>query len=298
MAICEQILGKSADELVLEDLINYFRQPQTETSTLEFKSGQTEPEKLFKEISGMLNTNGGLVILGAPVEREVENTKVCVGNLTPVLKFKNPESLAHKINANINPIPFGINIKALRLLDSNYIYLIEVPKSSFPPHQVSKKGNYYIRINEESIPAPHSIIESFFNRRQKPNLRFDVEIQPTFYRYGMGNQIGLKFNLSNSAETVAEDASFMIEFRKVRQYKIGHSGDNISNKKGENNFKMFHTFQVPLVKGLNLSQVVYADVIGKELVIECSYFAKNGQLRINDYKILNRYNQWHLNPKL
>ena len=65
--------GKSLRELIYTDIEDYFRQPREETTTIEFKSynkqhGTVESslEGIVKGICAFLNSEGGLLIWGAP----------------------------------------------------------------------------------------------------------------------------------------------------------------------------------------------------------------------------------------
>lgn len=61
------------------DIKDFFSTRQEESSTLEFKSGEVDVTDIFKEITAFLNTEGGLLIIGAPREvKEVIGKKTVV----------------------------------------------------------------------------------------------------------------------------------------------------------------------------------------------------------------------------
>jgi predicted HTH transcriptional regulator len=64
----ETFFGKEAKSIEISDLQAFFSDKQYETSTVEFKSGDVEINDVFKEITAFLNTEGGLLIIGAPKE--------------------------------------------------------------------------------------------------------------------------------------------------------------------------------------------------------------------------------------
>ena len=162
-----EFFGKSISEISIDDIKELFNTPQTETATLEFKSGEVDIIKLYREITALHNTDGGLLILGAPREEK----KKCCGELRPSKLTR--LALAQGIGTNIVPPPIGIQIHPIPYNDGN-VYLIDVPKSSNPPHQY--QGCYYVRFDEESRAAPHGFVEALFNRRKLPDLRSTIKI--------------------------------------------------------------------------------------------------------------------------
>lgn len=168
---CNSLLGKDIYDIKENDLINFFKNEQEETNTLEFKSGEVEIHKLCKEICAFLNTEGGLIIIGSPKEKKKKigksNYIVCQGELTSS-QFPNKDWLYQKINSRITPIPTKLRIQEIKS-EKNLCFVIEVNQSFNPPHQLDSEGRYYIRIEREARPAPHGIVDAFFNRRQHPN---------------------------------------------------------------------------------------------------------------------------------
>jgi hypothetical protein len=65
-----KIFRKSYSEILLSDVEEFFKVPQEETGVLEFKSGEVSLEDVFKEVAAFLNTEGRLIIIGAPKKQE------------------------------------------------------------------------------------------------------------------------------------------------------------------------------------------------------------------------------------
>lgn len=68
MSISKAIFGKDLFDLELRDLQSFFELGQEETEIIEFKTGDVSLEKIYSEVSAFLNTQGGLLIIGAPKE--------------------------------------------------------------------------------------------------------------------------------------------------------------------------------------------------------------------------------------
>lgn len=169
---CIQIFGKSIREITIEDLLYFFNDPKEESEILEFKSGNGEFEKAFnnnilRTVSAFLNSSGGLLIWGAPEDKAPEKgmPKVCAGDLVPVKEKKEKDQLINRISTSISYMPNGIRIDRLEYQEG-YIYIIEVQESESKPHQLN--GQYLIRLDGQSKPAPHYLVESMFNRFTYP----------------------------------------------------------------------------------------------------------------------------------
>jgi len=275
------ILGKSIENLTKQDLVDFFADDKIETSTLEFKSGETEPEKLYKEIVGFLNCEGGLLILGAPKEKSIDEKskfKTCQGGLTAVTKFKNPDSISHKINSNINEIPIGIKVQPIHLQNDDFMYVIEVPKSTIPPHQASNNGVYYIRIGGDSLPAPHGIVQSLFNRRQKPNLKIFISAKTPVLGGRMNNPFELQTTLRNKSDITADNPHVLLKFHDIVSYQKSNQAMAI-NYKEEPKFTVKHNWDTPLVDGLQIGFKMNVDSSWDYLVIEGCYWCRNTKLK-------------------
>lgn len=165
------------NNITLEALLDFFSQPQEESSQIEFKSGGANISALYKEVCAFANTDGGILIWGAPKEgsSDEKNTgkKACQGSLVPAILNKTEDSLIQTFMTNISPSPVGIKVRKI-LYDQGNVYIIIVPKSIFPPHQVD--GTYYIRVNTMSMPAPHGIVQAFFNQKKPIDLFAKIKV--------------------------------------------------------------------------------------------------------------------------
>jgi hypothetical protein len=174
MSLCTSLFQKSLYELAIADLESFFSSEQEETSVLEFKAGKSSLEDIHKEVAAFLNTEGGLLIIGAPIEvkhPERKNIKICKGALTPST-ISDQDTLMRSIASNISPSPTTIKAKTLPI-EGGAVYVLEIGQSINPPHQVSNTGIYYIRLERDAKPAPHGLVEALFFRRQKSELRVE-----------------------------------------------------------------------------------------------------------------------------
>jgi len=195
---CKQLFGKSIRELSIEDLNLYFSEIKEETEILEFKSGKGDFEGVFnnnilRTTSAFLNSSGGVLIWGAPEDKAPEKgkPKVCVGDMVLVKDKKEKDQLINRISSSISYMPTGIKVERLDS-EKGYVYIIEVQESNSKPHQVN--GQYYIRLDGQSKPAPHYIVDSMFKQIKSPELNGFISIE----------------NISKSSGTVVLDISVLI----------------------------------------------------------------------------------------
>lgn len=169
----EILLGKEGQKLSYADIEAFFSIERSESDVLEFKSFKQEGgmdskfESIFKAVCAFLNSEGGVLIWGAPAEQPVNGSKVCMGNLSPVNQKFEKDMLISKISGNIVPIPNGIRVFPLQK-GNEFVYVIEVQKSDYSPHQTRDK--YYMRLDGQNKPAPHYFVESLFKRIRFPNI--------------------------------------------------------------------------------------------------------------------------------
>ncbi|NTW48201.1 MAG: ATP-binding protein [Chlorobiales bacterium] len=268
-----QFFGKDIHELTSSDIEQFFSTEQDETDLIEFKCGELEVDDLFKSISAFLNTEGGLLIYGAPKpEKSTANDKrkVCKGKPIPTTKVKTKEQLNQRITSNISPLPVGIKIQSIDF-EKGMIFVLDVPQSPYAPHQNLQDGRYYIRLEAISKHAPHGIVESLFNRRQKPLLKADI-----FYEKIDDFHDRISVEIINESKITAENVSYIFTASGIYNVKIGgdeqiepNNGEFVYNAIGTNN---------ALVKGLNILDNYTVQHKKENYLIKISYWCKDGDL--------------------
>lgn len=278
MSYCKTIFNKEIHNLEFKDLEFFFKEEQEESHILEFKSGESQLVDIYKEITAFLNTQGGLLIIGTPRETtNKEGDRVCVGNLTNS-DIRGKDWLMQKITSNISPSPTDIKIQELK--NNLKIFVLEIPKSTFAPHQVSDKGQYYIRLEREAKPAPHGIVEALFFKRQRPNIECEVILTTN------EELVTMDISLSNTSEYTADGIGYVINLGGVEAII---SKENISNNfesNGEGIFFTSNSYPSVLVKGLAIPSKIVLKPIDKYVYISVSYYCRDISLR----RIVGVYN--------
>lgn len=207
---CNITFGKSLDSLKYEDIILFFQEERVESNILEFKSGQSDVKKfddmlnkkIIRTIASFLNSEGGLLIWGSPREQYVnkagKNVKIAIGDLEPNLVFNEKDQLINKIIKTISYMPTGVRLKTLRNGDE-YIYIFEVDESASRPHQY--QNEYLIRIDGQTFPAPHYLVDAMFKQIKHPNIENHIKIVDV-YQKATGLFIKLELKLFNFTSSI------------------------------------------------------------------------------------------------
>lgn len=178
MAFAEKYFGKILSEIRAPDILQFFRQSQREGQHLEFKSGQVRIDKILKEISAFLNSEGGLLIIGAPREMDVPGlveSRNSFGEPDPS-HIASSDLIYAAIQRQLVPLPTGIFIEQV-LFNSGSVFLIEVRPSINPPHQINHTGTYYLREGDVSRPATHEELEKLFFEKRMPDLKLRIVLE-------------------------------------------------------------------------------------------------------------------------
>lgn len=189
MDYCKSHFGKGLDELVFQDVEDYFLQERIETDQLEFKSispggdikGQVQT--IQKSVCAFLNSSGGLIIWGAPGGQKIagKKEKSYKGSLTKFNQVIEKDIVVSTISDGIIPLPNFIRIKILEKQNRS-IVILEVDNSDYSPHQTG--NTYYMRIDGQTKPAPHHYIESLFRKIKYPNLESILKINNLYFHEG------------------------------------------------------------------------------------------------------------------
>ncbi len=189
MDFVKTYFNKSLNDLLYEDIQEFFLEEKEESETIEFKSfveGKTTFDdglnNVIRGLSAFLNSDGGVLIWGTPkgVLHIEKNTKIFSGDLQPINFYKEKDSLINIICNRITLLPVGITVKIIESL-KKYIYVFEIQPSFYKPHQFNDK--YFVRLDGQSKPAPHYLIDALFKRVTYPNIEGFVRIENCYLSY-------------------------------------------------------------------------------------------------------------------
>lgn len=181
MSLSQKILGVEIGEISLKILQSFFQEEKEESDVLEFKSFHTEKNNqndykhkedgVLRTICAFLNSNGGLLIWGAPggeKRSSVDSKKVFTGKLSPVDRDIEKDAFISKLANRIIPSPSGIRFGKIKVEENEFVYVIEVEQSLTKPHQVN--NTYFMRLDGQTVTAPHHYIEALFKQIKYPHL--------------------------------------------------------------------------------------------------------------------------------
>lgn len=303
MSIVNPLFNKDLNDIQIGDIQTFFSVEQEESSILEFKSGEVSLEAIYKEICAFLNTEGGVLIIGAPKEKKVSVSKnsskiICKGDLTPS-KIRGKDWLMQKIASNIVPSPTGIGIQEILTNEGNY-FVVHIPQSLNPPHQCSHDGVYYIRLEREAKAAPHGLIQALFNSRREPSLRVTIGIFNEHISDKKKNLI--ECVLDNISNYPAENITIYISFYNVKKVTLKYAKDIDESDELQyldNRFIYEKTTTQVLVKGIYMRSEFEVDHNMEPYIILTHYWARNSNLVEKTLlfdpisaKIIDSYNSW------
>jgi hypothetical protein len=213
MEYSKSYFGKSLEELLYEDIENFFIIEKEESDKIEFKAYSLQYGNISKNLDGVirgicafLNSEGGILIWGAPEGSLVDGRKekIFKGALSPVSELIEKDSLINKISDSITPLPTRVNVKILNKQDL-YLYVFEIQTSDYKPHQF--KNTYYARLDGQTKPAPHYLIESLFKQIKFPNI--EGYIKPTKISHnGLSYYLDIEIYLFNFTHLQNEEKPF------------------------------------------------------------------------------------------
>lgn len=170
----KEYFGKNLNDLKSSDIENFFEEEKEESDKIEFKAFHPEHGNFNKNLEGVirgicafLNSNGGILIWGAPLGIKEDDRVVFKGDLSPVKELKEKDALISKISDSITPLPVNIQVEIIEYQE-DYIYIFEVQQSLYCPHQY--KNNYWVRLDGQTKPGPHYLIEALFKKISYPNV--------------------------------------------------------------------------------------------------------------------------------
>lgn len=195
MKYSQVIFNQDLYTLTYADIVQFFVTEKEENLNLEFKSypaqGSTQEKEnsVMKAVCGLLNSEGGIIIWGAPIEvRDAQGNTTAHGALTPFATNLDRDRFINKISSLIIPLPIGIRVQQLNDANGNSIFVIEVEKSNQKPHQF--KNNYYIRLDGQTKITPHYLISAMMKSIDFPIIRGHIRLKNINL---VGNNIVLSF---------------------------------------------------------------------------------------------------------
>ncbi len=206
MGYAKSFLGKELYEISYADVEYFFKDVKEESDKIEFKSFYSNDEKHFnhkesgiiRAICGMLNSDGGLIIWGAPMGKSISGRKekIYEGSLSPLEISIEKDAFISKISNVISPSPKGIKFQRL---DKNgkFVYLVEIPQSEYAPHQYNNV--YWMRLDGQTRAAPHHYIEALFKKITYPNLQGKLILDSVTTSESSYVQAKIKIEIANKS---------------------------------------------------------------------------------------------------
>ncbi len=296
MTYSKLYFGKELGELTFEDIEKFFVNERDESDKIEFKSYHNPDEKnhtgkengVIRAICGLSNSEGGLVIWGAPIGKTSNDTnrKIFNGALSPCDRLIEKDSFINRVTDLITPSPRGIQFQRIEK-NHQYIYIIETEKSQYAPHQF--RNIYYMRIDGQTKPAPHHYIEALFRKITFPKLEGRVIIN-SIRPNGSQFMLQLTFFIFNNSKLQNEHEIYyrlIITVGKfTHRYGNGKSYTNNESELRNENAKSTLYYNEPIVE---TETILFSPADLTQSNFECDillFFAgKQSPLMVSRYKL-------------
>lgn len=182
MKYSKSIFNKELFDLQFEDIKSFFKTEKEENLNLEFKSFvnkgdySKKEEAIKKGVCAMLNSEGGIIIWGAPIEvKDSNGNTTAQGELTPFDSKLDKDRLINILTSCIVPFPVGIKVQVLKDQSGKSVFIIEIDKSIERPHQYDNR--YYIRLDGQTRIAPHYLINALMKSTDFPVIRGHIRLK-------------------------------------------------------------------------------------------------------------------------
>lgn len=309
----ESFLGKPIESITVDDVKEYFSVDREEYLTLEFKSFydrntdyRYKEDTVLKTICGFLNSQGGLLIWGAPVgeKREVDGKKIKVftGDLSPVDRFLQKDDLISKISNRITPLSYGIKVNVLQVEQGKYIYLFEVPESISKPHQFDDR--YFIRLDGQTKVAPHYVVEALFKQIKTPDLQGFIRV--TEIERVAFDQIIFTLNvfIINTSKVINALGSYFLIQTETGKLYDSQNDALVNNKFRAKQLTHIDSFPVlsyglhstiTLYFVLKQSEFIDSNTYNEPIILSLTFGAKNSPAKVSSYNF--RISDWNIELK-
>ncbi len=163
-----------------EDLKNLIKNQIEENTNLEYKDPRAlnNNREIAKDISAMANSNGGIIIYGLCEEnKDHKPTKI-----DWIENHQQKERIEQILQANVTS-KIDLQIKTIQSMkdSSNFVLVVNVPRSDIAPHQDHSdkdKRIYWRRNGYTTREMEHYEIEDLFFKRKRPILEIKLERNP------------------------------------------------------------------------------------------------------------------------
>jgi len=257
MSFVQHYLGKPASEVTFQDLESLVSAEVPESQTIEYKSGRIDLVECGEDISAFLNTDGGLLVIGAPQTENVQDPngrrrRICRGQYRPISPIPDKDDAHRKLLSRILPLPAGVAIRVVPATDDGAVLLVDVPKSSYPPHQF--ENSYFVRLDGETRKAPQALVEALFLQRKGPNLQCDVvaDVLPIDSKdHDDRFKVNLRIVVVNNSRSIAEFFALDLKVDSKMEtadpglgVRISQPGDSFLNPVPHTHWKVVYGYRL------------------------------------------------------
>jgi len=199
MSLYTQAMG----EIEFSDIEGFVKQDEAESIILEYKRDWTH--SLPKEIAGLANTSGGLIMIGVSEKAGTGKPEKIIG----VENAQGEDALRRRVteaayDAIYPPILPEVQVCSLRDDPTRAVLIVRVAQSNHTPHAIDSRRKVYVRV--DSLNKPHERLASLqelqwlWDRRRKTEEARDLLVEAAEERAKWARAEGTA-DVSHSAST-------------------------------------------------------------------------------------------------
>lgn len=157
----QSIFTKPFNDISYSDIMFLKEKEIPESNILEYKTKYTK--RLPQIINSFANANGGYIILGIK-ERKSNNKNTGKPEEIIGVDKEDHETRITTITISHSQPIISPDVRSIEIPDTDKEIVIIKIKESFEPIMETSSKRFYIRINDQSLPADYSLVKKLFNK--------------------------------------------------------------------------------------------------------------------------------------
>ncbi len=140
---------------------------------------ESDKKNLAKAISGLGNSEGGLIIWGIDASGSTDDYAKSIRCIKAVDNFKSLlESFVSLLTLPVHKTVESLVVKKSKT-DTEGVVVTIIPKGNDRPYQNIGDYKYYMRAGDSFVPVPHGVLQGMFGQTPQPNVFYMFNISKT-----------------------------------------------------------------------------------------------------------------------
>lgn len=256
-----ELFGKKPTQIGQEDIEKLIKNKVGENLHLEYKdprilSSNEQRNKLAKSVTGFLNADGGVLIIGIEVT-EINGEKL-PEQIVPVIGYTSEQILQMVMSRigyltapDIEIFDVDVDVRGQR----GKVYLLQIQKGDDLVYQ-APDGRYYKRVGNTTVIMKHKEIAARFGKKGKPHLELIFIADPNKLQKVVNiYHVTIYFFVENKGKASARYPMFQIKFPRTFKINALYS----KNGKLKDISKLYGG--VPVIEWKDYTEVIHPNIL-------------------------------------